>query len=111
VARCDEFIRTHGLLNRAPALAVGNNLFIVDLNPSIPAYEIPGTGAAAAEAMKQLPAGTICIWDDRQANSWHQLSIDQLPPNNFETLYQTTQWTPGLYSPDKAMRYIVMRKK
>jgi hypothetical protein len=66
--------------------------------------------------LRALPVGSVGMWDDRNAQRWYGITIEELNGEGFETLYESrrTVWDgpEALLSAGwrVTMRYVVLKK-
>jgi hypothetical protein len=125
IRNVSNFVLGKALERNAPKLFSGDKTFYAELG-------LPGCAPNAvldfqvgehdlnARRLKELPPGSLGMWDNRIGATWYGVTIDELPALGYETLFEDVRPMPpvsnwgGLLVPtfgDSPIRYVLVRKK
>jgi hypothetical protein len=117
LADATGYIRQNHLLDRAPAVFLGDPIAIADLDlPPRPTVMLNScTIFEQRKRLRHLPPGAIGIWDNQHARQWFNLSVEDVQQLGFKILYESQQDRRSLIlyrtaKSDGLQRYAVMEK-
>jgi hypothetical protein len=125
IRNVSNFVLGKGLGKDVPKLFAGDKTFYAELGlPGCSPHAIldfqVGLHDDNARRLKELPAGSLGMWDNRICATWYGVGIEELPGLGYEILFEDVRSMPavsnwgGLLVPtfgDSPIRYVLVRKK
>jgi hypothetical protein len=111
--RAARWIEREGLLSSAPAFVGGNKIVTHALDrPPAGLVEMPFLDPEGCRRLlSALPPGAIVVWDDRRAEQWFGVRVDDLTGAGFAILREERFFAPTIeFFGGGAMRFVVLKK-
>jgi hypothetical protein len=117
-----NYIRQNDLLKQAPRFFAGDPMVLAALGYPDKSEQLVENKFDKKEQMKvlaELPSGAIGVWDNMQAQMWHQVSPKEFEGLGYTTLYVSEshvkafhfdEWLWGFNYWTAPLRYVVVRK-
>jgi hypothetical protein len=114
-----SFIRTRHLLADCPIFFTGDKMVLAALEVGDEHDRVLESGMTRRQMLRRLralPVGSVGMWDNRNAQRWYGITIEELNDEGFETLYESRRsvWDgpEALLSAGwrVTMRYVVLKK-
>jgi len=110
-----KYIQQQHLVESRTLVFTGDKMLLAELN-RLDTNAIPMNRESMLAYLRSLPVGTVGMWDNRNAQTWYGISIDELPEMGFTILHEYRRGVPD--SPEAlvnlgwkaSLRYVVLRK-
>jgi hypothetical protein len=112
---CTAYLRQNKLLSPDVRFFQGNNIVATDLENDLRRQNIlplPVDSVKVRRLLRELPVGSIGVWDNQQAPDWHGITIEQLSGEGFTVLYEKKLncWWTFSWRNRKLVHYAVLKK-